>query len=153
MKPGVMRWLMPMGGALICLAVSSSSSAAQRRDRIEVTVPGAKATVFERLLAAWTSEGLSVEQASADAGTLQSPLTKRGGTFVSWRVRHRAIVLSAGDSSKVVLTGTYISDVLRDPSMGEGREEPLTSGLKRELGKAWQQMERVAAALQASSGA
>lgn len=130
-----------------------SFSAAQDAERLEVIVHAPKAVTFERVLAAWTAEGLLVEQANADAGTLQSPLVKRGGVLLSFRSRHRAVVLSMGDSSKVVFSGGFISDSFRDPSMGEGKETPLSSGMKRDLGKEWQRLKRLAAALDSTSAA
>jgi hypothetical protein len=127
------------------------AQATPERSQIQVDLPVVKSKAFDRVMAAFVDEGLTIATASQDGGLIVAePITFERMT-VKGQAIIRATVIGLDTASKVVLSARWntirgLMQERRDAN-SEDPGQPVTSRMTSELGKVWARLERIAAAL------
>jgi hypothetical protein len=149
-----MSWLFrkaPTIALLLVAAALSLPAQTPERSQIQLDLPMPKAKAFDRVMAAFVEEGLTIGSASQDGGLIVAePLTFERFT-AKGMATIRATVISLDTSSKVVLTARWrmvrgLMQERRDAN-SEEPDQPITSRHTSELGKVWARLERIAQAV------
>ena len=129
---------------------------APEQDRIAVTIEGDRGATYDRVLAVLVDVGLTVYRGDRDGGIIVSTPVRSGG-MISGDFVYRAMILSEGDSSRIVLQALTrcadcqaLAQAIAGADPGESGWRTVTSHWGGEGAKAWDQLELIAAALRRS---
>jgi hypothetical protein len=139
-----MRW-----GLILIAGLMASPAAAQKLPKIDsllVVLPKPKADAAEAVVAAFTQAGLGITNTTptlveADLGDRQSSFGKYSRHYTV-----RAVIIAAGDSSRVLIRGT--DDVMEGQTVAKRRT--IDSYAKKYGGEVWAKMVAAAKTLDAS---
>jgi hypothetical protein len=135
------------GPAVGCAQSAPTTGSTPEQSRIELRLPGTPQAIYPLVLAAFVAESLTVTSASAESGVLQSTLEQSSLGFVISATLTANVVALAGDSSLVVLSGTYRSSDSGSVTRGltgttaGAKAFPITSKTHKPL---WGKLESVA---------
>lgn len=135
-----------------CVAGSPPDrAAAPEQDRITVNAPTGVA--YERVIAAFLDEGLTVDRGDRDGGIVVSVPVRAGG-MVRGDFVYRATIVRGSDSSRVVLQVLMrcadcqaLSQAMAGVDPGDPGWKPITSRWGGEGSKAWNRLVRLAVSL------
>lgn len=139
-------------GAL-CLSLAARPADAQEKTSISVTVPVPKAKAYERVMAAFMAEELTVGAgSSADGGVIVAEPIQISKFSFRFHIIYRANFASLNDSSTVVVlranSRNFAAEDRGGTTGGTSQEKPVASTDRGEFKKQWERLERIAAALQ-----
>ncbi len=143
-----------LAGVFGCVAGPPPERAtAPEQDRIAVTIEGDRGAAYDRVLAVFVDGGLTVDRGDRDGGIIVSTPVRSGG-MISGDFVYRAMILSEGDSSRIVLQVLVrcadcqaFAEALAGVDPGESGWRTVTSRWGGEGAKAWEQLELIAATL------
>ena len=129
-----------IGIAILTVPSRANAQKAQDSTQMRVDLPASKAQALERVLAAFTSEGAVVTQAS-DAGSVIGQYVD-GSMIVSL---FATVFTRSGDSASVSLAASVVT---RTTALGTPQlSDFVSSGSPRQGKAAWQKLHRIAIAL------
>lgn len=119
--------------------------------RVEVSLEVSKTDAYERTVAAFVDEDLTVATGSPEGGFVVSTPDEISVVGVVMLITYRATIVAEGTTSRVILSGTLRNTQAAAFATVAGTadpgEQPLHSEMKGRFGEAWQRLERIAARL------